>query len=306
MSGQGKNFQPRICTRCGEVYTPTNQAQVRCKPCMAAVKAGAPKVLEKVITGTVVVLVPESPQASDGPTRPMGRVLSRKEWAVRIRTKYSRALGAAVAVGMDLIAARAQIPPGQWLDFVDTDLGMAERTVQRFMRVAHHEVLSDPECQARLPASMRTLSDLAGMQSGDLRTAIEAGHVTPDTERAEAVRVRKAYESGNPDSLGAPKPPKVQLDHLPPTAAELAGELAGRDPQATAAANAHAGILFARAMEDVFRWAAAVLAALGRELPSLAGDAAGAPHPCGSGEVVSFPSMMAQDGPEDSPTIAGA
>jgi hypothetical protein len=271
-------IDPRSCEGCGTEFTPARTDGKYCPECVAAGKnrkktgkelVPAESAVAAAVAEAEVAEVTIVDEDEEDDNRPIGRVRSRKQWANRIRVKLRRTAQAIVSIGIDLAEAKADIPPGQWLDFLEADLGMAERTAQRFMQVAHHEVLADPQYHDRLPASMRTLANLAAMKPADLRKAIETGDVTTDTEQTWATRVARAYQLGEPESLHEPRLPRVKP--VPVSEHDLAHMLYVRDPAAVARAHPQDGDpYFALDIEDLFRWSARVLRHLGRELPELA------------------------------------
>jgi hypothetical protein len=70
---------------------------------------------------------------------------------------------------------------------VEDNLPFGLRTAENYMRIARHPVLSNPHHGSDLPASWRTLAELARLDPEALEQAIADGRVTPETGRSEAL-----------------------------------------------------------------------------------------------------------------------
>lgn len=116
-----------------------------------------------------------------------------QEAADYVNEAWRQSVASIVETGRRLIEAKQRVPHGQWLDVVRlTHIG-SERATQMFMKIADHPDLGDANHGADLPLSWRTLSELAQLPVGELPKLIEAGKVTPATERKEATAlVREA------------------------------------------------------------------------------------------------------------------
>lgn len=119
--------------------------------------------------------------------------LSPQQWADRIRLRLASTVESIVAVGVDLAAAKSQLG-GRFTAMVERDLGMSERTAQRFMAIARHEVLANPTHGSALPPSYRTLYELSRVEPTLLERAIADHVVTPEMERSAAEELVNQYK----------------------------------------------------------------------------------------------------------------
>jgi hypothetical protein len=118
-------------------------------------------------------------------------VVSLAETAVfakRIVAAYDKAVGGIVETGKILIEAKAALGHGEWIKMVEHDLPFSLDTVDRFMKIAKHPVLSNSDHWSEFPASWRTLYELARLPEDVLAAKIADRTITPQLERSE-VRV---------------------------------------------------------------------------------------------------------------------
>jgi hypothetical protein len=111
--------------------------------------------------------------------------LSVDGWASRVRPHLDQAAESFVAAGRELVAAKAALGHGHFLELV-ASLDLAPRTAQRLMQIANHPVLSDATHGSYLPPSWRTLAELARVDEDVLLMAIESGDVHPEMKRTAA------------------------------------------------------------------------------------------------------------------------
>lgn len=130
--------------------------------------------------------------------------LTDSQWASRIQRKMAATVENIIDVGVDLELAKQQLGHGRFGRMLTT-CQMDERTAQRFMQIARHEVLANPTTWSHLPASYRSLSELARWEPVMLERAIERGEVTPETTTQTAGEMYKRYHDV-PDPKA--KPPK--------------------------------------------------------------------------------------------------
>jgi hypothetical protein len=94
------------------------------------------------------------------------------------------------ATGRALIAAKADLPHGEFLKMIDNDLPFGGSMAEKLMAIARNQVLSNPEHIPSLPASWSILYALSLVGDSMLRAAIESGVVHPAMGVREAVRLR--------------------------------------------------------------------------------------------------------------------
>lgn len=105
----------------------------------------------------------------------------------RIRARWQDTVEAIIDVGRMLVEAKANTPHGawQWM-FSDTNplaLPFSWRTANCLMQVSSSPALTNSHHGANLPASWRTLYELARLPEPVLLEAFEAGRIRPDMER---------------------------------------------------------------------------------------------------------------------------
>ena len=129
--------------------------------------------------------------------------------AARIREHMSAAVMHVLGVGQELIAAKAELAHGEFGALLD-EVGMSRATASRMMRVAENPVLSNVAHGQHLPASWRTLAELARLEPEQLKDAIDSGDVTPTMTRnhAAALVTRETHKQQHAERSGlfAPAP----------------------------------------------------------------------------------------------------
>ena len=122
---------------------------------------------------------------------PMGPVHSVDEWADIIRRDLGNAIDSIIRAGTHLMQAKHQLGKGPYGDMLKA-VKLHERTARRLIAIAENRVLTNPEYHARLPVSMRTLSELAEIPAPMLEGYIKDGIVNVDMERSEVETLRKS------------------------------------------------------------------------------------------------------------------
>lgn len=150
---------------------------------------------------------------------------SPETWAPRLRKGWERFEGstrdtveAALALGRDLIEAKAALPHGQFGRlFADHEDAVAKpmpfnwKWANRLMAMARHPVISNSHHGGNLPADINALDMLARLSEEELSEAIETGKVTRSTTRREVrelIRPRTRDDNDHPDD----RPPMTMAD----------------------------------------------------------------------------------------------
>lgn len=141
----------------------------------------------------------------------------RSQWAERVRKAWGSALESIFATGRELIAAKEELPRGEFLAMIEADLPFSRLTAERLMRVARDPRLTKGSHAILLPPSWYTLFELSLLDDGSFDRAIEAGEIRPDMERKDAERLRTAQRRG--ERLDRTE----QLAQASPAPASLAG-----------------------------------------------------------------------------------
>lgn len=112
-------------------------------------------------------------------------LIPRREWAARIRHRFTDAVEAILDVGRYLIAAKRELPHGEFEQMIAEDLGWHPSTARRLMLIARHPVLSKRAHMHVLPPSWGTLHELAKLPTPALERALRDGRITPAFRRNE-------------------------------------------------------------------------------------------------------------------------
>ena len=119
----------------------------------------------------------------------LSSTLSRKQWAEKILARYQESVIAIVDVGRHLIQAKEELEHGDFGELIQTDLPFSWRTANLLMKIARNPVLSNSHHGSNLPASWRTLSELARLPEEVLEEALTTGRITPELKRKEVSRL---------------------------------------------------------------------------------------------------------------------
>jgi hypothetical protein len=142
-----------------------------------------------------------------------------EHWAPLVAADWRASVAAIVATGRRLQEARRACRQGEYLRLFsdhrqpcDGHLLFSSRTGQRLVEIAKNPVLADPSHGSHLPASWRTLAELARVKPKPLLAALQDGRVHPEMERrqAEALVAKRATKatakpSQAPEELQAPE-----------------------------------------------------------------------------------------------------
>ncbi len=121
----------------------------------------------------------------------------RALYAGWIRERLERTVRTILEIGEILIEAKESLPHGEFEGMITDDLGWSPRTAQRFMAIARHPILSNPTHGSLLPASWRTLAELARMGPEELERAISAGCIRPDMQRRDVAALKRGEGSAS-------------------------------------------------------------------------------------------------------------
>lgn len=89
-------------------------------------------------------------------------------WSGKITATLARGVGAIVEIGQQLIEAKDALGHGYFAQMVDKHLPFTLRQAEKYMRVAKHEVLANPNFGSLLPRSITLLNKLSAMNKDDL------------------------------------------------------------------------------------------------------------------------------------------
>jgi hypothetical protein len=126
-------------------------------------------------------------------------------WAKLITRAWGKTVAAIVAVGHQLLAAKAALPHGEFgrlfvedRDPVATPLPFSQTVAERLMAIARHPVISKSANSPNLPGEWTTLHVLAKLPDAKLRWFLDAGAISANMtgKEAHALVRRVAMESG--------------------------------------------------------------------------------------------------------------
>lgn len=120
-----------------------------------------------------------------------------EHWAPRITAAWKKSHERTIAIGKELIAAKAACKHGEFLrlfkgheNAVSEPVPFGEDAAQRIMAVAAHDVLANADQSRFLPQSYQTLYELTKLDDEQIIAGIKAGEITPDMTRAQASALR--------------------------------------------------------------------------------------------------------------------
>jgi N6-adenosine-specific RNA methylase IME4 len=118
----------------------------------------------------------------------------RQYWARRINEAWDAAVEAVFETGRRLIEAKSDkdLPPGQFMEMVRTDLRFGVSTADKLMAVARDRRLVNSEHVPNLPPYWGTLYQIHLLKDAELQTLLDNGTIRPDVEREEIIAKRNA------------------------------------------------------------------------------------------------------------------
>ncbi len=142
---------------------------------------------------------------------------TRVEWAERLRAQVEAAAAAILNLGCDLLAAREDMPYGEWCAMVRDDLGRTPRWAQQLMSIARHGITGDAKQVSQLPADTDTLYKLSRVPADRVRAWIDTGEVAPTTTRSETHKLIRQSKHGPGWAHTEPNPEHVvgEINGLP-------------------------------------------------------------------------------------------
>jgi hypothetical protein len=138
------------------------------------------------------------------PTR-LNRLLTEEEWAEVIRPDLAAGTASYISAGRKLLEAKQQLKKqgGSFIDLVENRLGWDVNTVEKWMKIAGHPVLTDSETLQNLPTAWTTLYQLSRLPRKVLEGYIADGTVHSQLScRTAAALVKRGR--GSLSSTAAP------------------------------------------------------------------------------------------------------
>lgn len=170
------------------------------------------------------------------------RLKDADAWAVSINAAYSRTVESIIAVGRELIDAKAALNHGAFEKMVRTKLTFGERTAQRLMSIAACERLCAPDNRHLLPSSISSLYELSRIEPDVWNSMLQHRAIKPEATASELVclrdihkaRIRGERQPAPPQQPKAPilafpgseqkPPPTTEIIQRPAPAPAISGE----------------------------------------------------------------------------------
>jgi hypothetical protein len=129
-----------------------------------------------------------------------------------VKTEIPDRMQSIVWIGQRLSDARQYLGTRKYRCMLQT-AGIREWTARRYVAIAMHPALSNPDYASQLPTSIRTLSELARHPAQDVERLFTGGKIHPDSKHKDVARLFppaspfdwRTYPTGYPrpsDALG--------------------------------------------------------------------------------------------------------
>jgi N6-adenosine-specific RNA methylase IME4 len=121
-------------------------------------------------------------------TSPAGHNLTREQWADRLNERWDEvrqnAAQGFIAFGRELLACKAALKHGEWMQMLEQDLHFHRRIANTFMRIATW-VDENGVNDSNLPPDYNTINLLTRLESDTFDRLLEEGTVSPTLRRNE-------------------------------------------------------------------------------------------------------------------------
>ncbi len=129
-------------------------------------------------------------------------VRTRPEWAEIINDDWRKSIEGIIQTGRDLIAAKGELPRGEFHKMIDADLPFGQTATRAFMRIARSKAITNRRPGDGLPQGYVVLGQLASLSAEDFQDARERGLIGVETSKKKAVAVRRAYKGSADGAVG--------------------------------------------------------------------------------------------------------
>ena len=99
-------------------------------------------------------------------------------WACKINAAYATGVIAVIDIGTQLLEAKQSLGHGHFTTMVQSKVRFGLRQAEKYMRIADHKVLADPNYSSILPGNVSVLNMLASVKEEDLLHALEQVELT--------------------------------------------------------------------------------------------------------------------------------
>jgi hypothetical protein len=95
------------------------------------------------------------------------------DWACKINAALAKGVSAIIDIGTQLSQAKQSLGHGHFTKMVQEKVRFGQRQVQKYMRIADHQVLANSNWSSYLPGNISVLNMLASVKEEDLRQALD-------------------------------------------------------------------------------------------------------------------------------------
>jgi hypothetical protein len=110
-------------------------------------------------------------------------------WCNRIESAWDASRESTIEVGRLLIAAKEELPHGEFGKMLESELPFSGRTAQRLMRIADDPRLTNTTHASLLPTSWSVLYELSRLRNDEFERHLAVGAIRADMSRDDALRL---------------------------------------------------------------------------------------------------------------------
>lgn len=127
---------------------------------------------------------------------------SREQWAEVIGADWRRSIDSIIQTGRDLIAAKEELPHGEFMKLVEQDLPFDPSAARRLMAIAEHPLIGKRANTHDLPARLSVLFEISALSEEEFADAEEKGLITPSLKVKPARAIVGAYNKPEGEIIG--------------------------------------------------------------------------------------------------------
>lgn len=135
-------------------------------------------------------------------TNALTNTRSRPEWAEIIGSDWRHSIESIIQTGHDLIAAKAELPHGEFTAMVESDLPFDASTGRRLRALAEHPMITNCANTHDLPARISVLFELSSLDQDHFEDAQKRGLITPGLKVKAARAIVGAYNKPEGEVIG--------------------------------------------------------------------------------------------------------
>ena len=124
-------------------------------------------------------------------------------WAQRITAAWRQGFDSVMLAGVLLMEAKKQLPHGDFLAMVETELPFGRRVAQKLMVIAADERIAKASKLTHLPQEWTTLYELTRLDNEQFEAAFDSGAISAEAGRGVVAQfVKKAHRESRERILG--------------------------------------------------------------------------------------------------------